>query len=271
MIKFKLDLHRHMSDLFHFILSKQGKKEYLIKLLNKLFRKGDDLVIGLADFNNDGRFSKFEKTIRELPKDYLINKKGPIISIKKNKKMIYFIRANEISTEKGHILIIGNNEKIKTRKLENILIKAKENKWIVIADHPLHEFTFPYFLISRINEHSAISLKKETIYNNKKNIDVLELNSYFPEDRKEIKKLGKKYKIPVISESDAHFMNEFFNSYFELDNLDLTNITKFKKTFRKALKKHIKLHPRKKGIFVIYKHGVYVVMEIFGKKLGLIK
>jgi len=271
MAKFKVDLHSHTSDFHHLIFSKSNKKEYLIKLLNKLFKKGNNLVIGLAEFNDDGRFSKFVKAMKLLPKEYEVKKNLPIISIRKNKKIIYFIRADEIATEKGHILIVGNNKSIKTRNLRKILEKAKKHKWIVIIDHPIHEFGPAYFLVSRINNHPAISLKKQTILKNKKKIDALELSSYFPEDRAKIKRFGKKNKIPVISQSDAHFLNEFFDSYFELDNLDLTNISRFKKSFRKALKRNIKLHPGKHEFTAKYKHGFEVIFDYFGRKWGLVK
>jgi len=271
MTKFKVDLHSHTSDFQHLIFNKPNKKEYIIKLLNKLFKQGDNLVIGLAEFNDDGRFSKFLKAVKELPKDYIVTKNLPIVSIKKSNKTIHFIRADEISTEKGHVLIVGNNEKIKSRNLKEILKKARKNKWIVIADHPLHEFGPAYFIVSRINDHPAISLKSKTILKNKKNIDALELSSYFPEDREKVKKFGKKHNIPVIAESDAHFLSEFFDSHFELENLDLTNITTFKKTFRKALRKNIKLFPGKHPFTAKYKHGFQVIFGTICMKLGLIK
>ncbi len=272
MVKFKLDLHTHTSDFRHFILSEKDKKSYLIKLLNKLYRHGDNIVIGVAEFNDDGRFSRFIEAIKLLPEEYKINKNLPIVSIEKKNKTIYFIRADEIATEKGHILIIGNNQKINSRKLKNVLKKAKKNEWIVIVDHPLHELSLPYFLIAKLIEPELlVSLQKETILKNKESIDSLELNSYLPEDRKKIKKFAKKNKIPIIADSDAHSIEEFFDSYFELENLDLRNITMFKKSFRKALRKKIKVNAGKHEFIAKYNHGLKVLLVSLGVKLGIIK
>lgn len=272
MTKFKLDLHTHTSDFFHFIFSKTDEKDYLVGLLKKLFKKGDNVVIGLAEFNSDGRFSKFLKATKKLPKDYCVSENGPIISIEKGKKKIYFVRADEIATDKGHILIVGNNGKIKTRNIEELLRNARRHGWIVVADHPLHKFFLPYFIISKlIDGWSNISLGKEDMLKNKKDFDSLEINSYFANDENEIKKIGRKNKIPIISDSDAHSIEEFFNSYFELENLDLKNISKFKKSFRKALKKHIKLHIGKHDFFAEYRHGFKVLFDYIGKKLGFVK
>ena len=267
-----MDLHTHTSDFSHFIFSRKNEKEYLIELLKKLFRQGDNLVIGLAEFNNDGGFSKFVKATEKLPRDYHIAKNGPIILIRRKNKKIYFVRADEIGTDKGHVLIVGNNEKISSKNIIEILKKARKNKWIIIADHPLHKFLLPYFLISKlIDGEPNISLKKEIILKNKNYFDSIELNPYFPEDTGKIKYFGKKNKIPIVSESDAHSLGEFFESYFELENLDLSNISKFKKSFRKAMKKHIKLHVGKHGFLAEYKHGFNVLIDYLGRKIGFMK
>ncbi|MBS3094678.1 hypothetical protein J4474_03360 [Candidatus Pacearchaeota archaeon] len=271
---FKIDLHTHTSDFSHFIFAKINKKEYLQKILTKLFRKGDKIIVGVAEFNSDGRYSKLVETAKELSKDCIVEfgNEDYFISIKKGEKIIYFIRTDEIETDKGHILIIGNKNKIDSRNLSHLLKTARKKRWIVIADHPLHKTGLSYFLISKIFSLKKLSLDKKTLEKNKEYFSSLELNSYFPEDWKKIRSFARKNKIPLISDSDAHFIKEFFDSYFEMENLDFKNISKFKKSFKRELRRHIKIHPKKHEFIFKYKHGFESLF--FGKilsKLGLIK
>ncbi|MFH1787640.1 MAG: PHP-associated domain-containing protein [archaeon] len=268
----KVDLHTHTSDFSHLIFTEVDKKKYLLKLLSKLYKKGDKLVVGVANFNNDGRYSKFVRATNELSEDYIVNLRNSnyFISIQKNNKIIYFVRADEIETDKGHILILGNKDKINSRNLKNLLKLARKNKWIVIADHPLHKIGLGYFLIQRIFGLKRWSLNDESIKKNKKDFDSIELNSYFPEDRDKIRKFAKKNNIPIIADSDAHCIKEFFDSYFEVENLNFKNIQKFKRSFRKALKKHVKIHAEKHGFLARYKHGFNaLIFENWLRKLGL--
>jgi len=212
---------------------------------------------------------KFVNATKKLPKEYTIDRKYQdyFISISKNKKRIYFVKTDEIETNKGHISIIGFKGKIKKRKLREVLKQAKKQRCVVIANHPLHEYGLSYFLFWGEN----ISLSKKTIRKNKKFFDAVELNAYFPENWKKVRIFSKKNKIPVVADSDAHSFNEFFKSYFELENINFNNPKKFKKSLKKALKKKIKIHAREHGFEAKYKHIAGVFLEEIGEKLGVIK
>ena len=187
-------------------------------------------------------------------------------------KEIYFVKTDEINTDKGHILIIGFKGKIKKRKLEIVFIEAHKQKCIIIANHPLHhEFKINYFIIKKILNSNEISMNEEELKKHKKDFDSIEINSYFPEDWKDIKKFAKKNNVSLVSDSDAHFLDEIFTSFYEVKNISFKNSKLFKKSLKIALKRGINLHAKKYGYFVKYKHVLEIILENLGKKIGLIK
>ena len=267
MVKFKLDLHTHTSDFIHLFFTNPHKERYIVSLLDILFKKQGNLVLGIANFNDDSRYEKVIQIIKKLPKKYDVNYrfKECFVSISKSNQTIHFVKADEIDTEKGHILIIGHNGKIKKRNLKEVLKEAHKNHCIVIASHPLHDFAVGHFIIKKM------SLSKEELIKNKKQIDAIELDSYFPKDWKKIKKISKNEKIPIVSESDAHFLDEFFRSYFELKGLNFKNPSIFKKSLKKALKRTIKLHAQRYNFTAEYKHILQVYFEKLGKRLHILQ
>ncbi len=271
---FKLSLHSHTTNFVHFLLIKPNKKEYLKKLLKKLFRKHGHIVLGISNFNNDNRYKKLFDVTRLLPKNYQIDSKYKdyFFSIEKNHDKIYFIKTDEIETDKGHILIIGFKGKIKKRNLKKVLKEAHKQNCVIIANHPLHEFYVPYVLIKKLlggQENISLNIKDLKLY--KKDFDALEINSYFPEDWNKIKNIARKYNKNIVSDSDAHFLNEIFTSWYEIKGLNFNNPSSFKKSLKKALKRNLHLHAKKYGYTARYKHAIQIIFENFGKKIGLIK
>mgnify|MGYP001582515547 CR=1 FL=1 len=267
MVKFKLDLHTHTSDFVHLIFTKPSNVNYLVSLLDLLFKKHGNLILGIANFNDDCRYEKIMQVSKRLHRGYNTNYKFKecFFSISKNGKTIYFVKADEIDTNKGHILIIGHEGKIRKRNLKEILKEAHKDHSIIIASHPLHNVVIGHFIIKKM------SLSSEDIAQNKRQIDAIELDSYFPKDWRKIKKISKTQKIPVVSESDAHFLGEFFKSYFELDNLSFRDSNRFRKTLKKALRRKIKLHAQEHNFMAEYKHIFQVYLSILGKKLHILE
>ncbi|MFH1376908.1 MAG: PHP-associated domain-containing protein [Candidatus Woesearchaeota archaeon] len=250
---YKLDLHTQP----------QINKNNIKNFLSKLFQKRGNLVLGIANWNNDGRYEKFLKAIKFLPKRYQVNLKNKdyFISITKNKKTIHIIKTDEIETNKGHILIVGYKGKVKKRRnLKELLKIAHKSGCIIIANHPLHGNNIAYFLILKlIGNKYKLSLDKKDIKKNK--FDAVELNPYFQEDWKKIKKFAKKEKIKIVADSDAHFFDELFKSYFEVKDLNFKNPKTFKKSLKKDFKKHIKIHAQKHGFIAKYKHIIQSILE----------
>ena len=264
---FKVSLHSHTTNFVHFILTKPNKKQYLENLLKILFKRKGNIVLGISNFNDDERYKKLLETTKLLSKKYLVNKKHQeyFFSIKLNNKKIYFVKTDEIETNKGHILIIGFQGKIRKRKLEEVLKTAHKQNCIIIANHPLHKFDIPHFFVRKI------SLTKKDLEKNKKYFDALELSSYFPEDWKKIKTFAKKNREALVSDSDAHFLDEIFTSWYEVKGLSFNNPKNFKKSLKKALRKNLHLHAKKYGYLAKYKHSLEIILEKIGRKFGLIK
>jgi len=255
---YKLDLHSHIPEINSNIKNYNKKVKNILK---KLFIKKGNIVFGISDSDGNGRYKKFIKELKKI-KGYEIDFKYEdyFVLIKKSKKVVYIIKADEIGTEKGHILIVGYDGKIKSRNLNDVLKEAHKQKCVVIANHPLHQNNLGYFLFSKLfDTGNKISLSKKVLKKHKKDFDALEENAYFPEDWKKIEKFSKKNKIPIISSSDAHEFDEFFKSYFEVKNLNFKNPKKFKKSLKKAIKKEIKLYAKNHGFEAKYEHAVKIL------------
>lgn len=273
MVEYKLDLHNHTSTFANILGTRQNPQPYVQHLLNSLLNKKGNIVLGIADFNSDGRYKKFLETVKIMPA-YIVDThyEEYFISIKKGKKKMYVVRADEIETEKGHILILGLPHAIKKRHLKNILQEAKKERCVVIANHPLHAFPIPHFLVLRIlgKSDEALSIKERLLEKYLHLFDALELNPYFPEDWKNIKRFARKWQKPLVTNSDAHFINEFFRSYFLLKDIDFSSPKKYKKSLKHAFKKQIRIHAAKSGFISLYKHGVQIVFQTLAQKLGLL-
>jgi hypothetical protein len=263
-MNYKLSLHSHLPNF------KNPNNKLIIEFLEILFKKPSVLVLGISNSNNNGRYKKFLDSIQFLPSNYKIDKsfKDYFFSITKDRKTIYFIKTDEIGTEKGHILVIGFNGNFNHKKLNESLIEAHKQNCIVIANHPLHEFKVPHFIINDVlGVKKKISMTKRIIKKYKKDFDALELNSYFPEDWKEIKKFAKRNNLSIVSDSDAHFINEIFTSYYSTEKLNFSSPEDFKHSLKKALKNGIKLHAKAFGFEAKYKHGFQIFLHRLGIRL----
>ncbi|MFH1290495.1 MAG: PHP-associated domain-containing protein [Nanoarchaeota archaeon] len=276
-MKYKLSLHSHTSDFAHLVFFTINKKYYLKKLLSTLFKKSTEktlLVLGITNSNDNRHYEQIVSLTKSLPKTYRANyaHKDYFVSLEYKNRKIYLIKTDEIGTDKGHILIVGFKGRIKKRSLKEILKEAKKQKCVIIANHPLHEFHVPHFLLEKIfGLHRSIGLTKSELKKYQKSFDAVELNSYFPEDWERIKQFAKKNKLPFVSDSDAHFIDEIFKSWYETSDLDFSSPRKFKKALKKSLKKGLHLHAQAHGFAAKYKHVLQILLEGYGKKLNIIK
>jgi len=261
---YKLSLHSHLPNF------EKPTKKLVSDFLDILFKKSPTLVLGITNTNNSNRYKNFLKSTNLLDNKYKINSqfKDYFFSIEKNKKKIYFIKTDEIGTEKGHILVVGFNGKINLKNLKKTLIDARIQNCIVIANHPLHDFHIPHFILKKLfGAERKISMTKQTMKNYKDLFDAVELNSYFPEDWKDIKKFARKNKLSLVSDSDAHFTNELLTSYYITKRLSFSSPEKFKRSLRKAIKKGVKLHAKSFGFEAEYKHGLQIFLHRLGIKI----
>ncbi len=272
MTLFKIDLHAHTSDEFHLLHNKAHEINYVKSLLSKITRSKTPIILCIADFNHDKRYEKFVKTSRKLREfDIEYKNEQDFIKISNNGKDYYIIKGDEIPTDKGHILLIGTSTTIKSKNLKEVLKEAHKQHAVIIAPHPLHKFGIPFMLLQKIRKQGELSLSQAELQKHKKEFDAVEYDSYFPEDKKKLLKFSNKEHLPLIADSDAHFLNEFFSSYFELSGIDFTNENIFKKSLKKALHKQIKIHAGKNGFFSAYKHGFSVLFFDFLRLMKIIK
>ncbi len=273
MVVYKLDLHNHTSTFPRFLGRRDDKKLYVKTILKNIFKEKGNLVLGIADFHEDKRYDSFLYGMKQL--DYHLNllHENYFFSFQQAKRTIYFVRTKEVETDKGHFLLVGYLGKTKGKSLKELLKEVKKQKAIIIANHILHEFPVSQFLVlhamGRKEEH--MSARGQTIGQYKKELSALELNPYFPYDWKKIRSLAKKERLPLVTDSDAHFPEEFFRSYILMEDIDFTNPITFRKSFRRALKKGIQLHARKAGYISLYKHAFQIVLWSLAMKLGLIQ
>jgi hypothetical protein len=251
-----------------------NRQRYYLELLEKLFMKKGTLVLGVANNGNNRKYRKFVESLGKLPKKYKVDMEfdSCFVCVRKGRKKIYFVKTDEIATDKGHVLIVGYPHDIRSKKLEDIFSKVKRRDCVVIANHPLHHLGIDYFFYSKlIGGNDKVSISRRELNKYKGKFDAIELNSYFPGDWDKIRAYSKKNKIPVVADSDAHEVDELFRSWFEIKNLDFRNPEKFKKSLKRGLKKGLKVHARAHGFEAKYVHVLHGLINKYGGKLGLVK
>lgn len=277
MVNYKLSLHSHTSNFVHFILSKPNKKDYLDKLIKILLKKHGNIVLGVSNFNDDNRYKDLLKATKLLQNTYTMNYyfSDFYFSVSLNGRKIYFVKTDEIETDRGHLLIVGFKGKINKRSLKKVLLQAHNQNCVVIANHPFHEHNLSYFIVKLINSalgiHGEMSITKSEFIKNIESFDALELNAYVPDDWKEIKKFARNNNIPLVSDSDSHFLDEIFTSWYDAKNIDFSDPKSFNKSLKKSFRSGLKLHARRHGYFAAYKHTLQVILEKIGIKLGLLR
>lgn len=273
MVVYKLDLHNHTSTFPKVLGKRQNPKLYVETILKNIFKQKGNLVLGIADFHEDKRYDTFLAGMKQLPYQLDLRHQNSFFSLHQGKRSIIFLRTKEVETDKGHFLLIGFLGKTKGRNLKDLLKEAKKQHAIVIANHTLHQFPISQFLVLRSMRRDTehMSANAITLERYKKYFEALELNPYFPKDWKNIRNIANKEKIALVTDSDAHFPEEFFRSYILLEDLHFSSLYAFQKSFRRALKKGLKLHARKAGYISLYKHAFQILFWFLVVRLGIIK
>jgi len=145
-------------------------------------------VISITDHDTISGYERALKVVKKLGSDLLI------------------VPGIEISHKKGHILVYGVNDKIienlKEKNIDEIVKTVHSLKGIVVAAHPFGGFRRPGFCDEMV-------LKKFD------GIEVLN-GMCMPDSNKAALKIAKKLKLPMISGSDAHFIDDVGKFAFKI-------------------------------------------------------
>lgn len=110
----------------------------------------------------------------------------------------------EVTTTQGHLLLLGTNEEIpKNSEPEEVIRLARERDCLVIAPHPYKGFP------KSLGDVSGLD------------VDAVEtLNSRYILGRfnKKAEKMAEELDLPMVGNSDAHFVDMVGRAYTEIDS-----------------------------------------------------
>jgi hypothetical protein len=255
----KADLHTHGADYFYgckwFSGKPYGDQTIPKTILDRCFRTADCSLVGIINFD-DSRANAIFESIKQLY-DSETNHKDGLLSVYQNGKQAHFVIGQEISTDKGHVLIVGTDRCIKNRNLEDALKEAKELDALIIADH----VGFPGY-----------SLGEKEIIKHRTYFDAIEIwNGNVPFLHKEQETLASKCGLPGIASSDSHTANGVLTSYTEFNDLDFSNIQDLRQSLRKGLQGVNSYHKGKAVLEGIRHMAVSVIEENILERIGIVK
>ena len=274
----KTDLHTHLTDTGGRFSWKSGKQfgyseEAIVQgTLNKCFSQDTDTLIAVVDFYDDRANAFFNTILKSLEKDYFVKERNGILEVSQDKKKHYFIQGQEISTDKGHLLLIGSQNRIKSRKLDKILAEISDENPFIIADHPLVELKYLGKILSKIaGTNPRFGLREDEIGDYRNAVDALELNPHFPGEYEKIISISNAFGIPLVANSDSHTLDGVFSNYNLFDNLSFESLEELKSSIREEIKSKNYL-PVCSGINSIesLRHELGVGTTHLLNKLGLI-
>jgi len=233
----KTDLHNHLKT------SRRWSEGDFNKAIEKASRRlGPGAIIGLVNFSDaDSKDDRYECFIG-LPGYERTpigeNQQGIYVP----EKDIYVLKAQEVPTKQGHLLVAGlrRNVQLKVdRTLEDSIAEATDQGGIIIADHPFHLQGIGNYLtrhLELLGELDAIE-----IHNG-------EASFGFPvgpfpwnangKARKFYEEIAKDFPdIGALSTSDGHSMYELGRSWTEVDVPYSSDNTNFVDNLRDAIRR----------------------------------
>jgi len=277
----KADLHTHgwcgqedgSGQFIMRFLGETGKRN-LQTIAEKGFSQGQHTLIGLINFN-DTRYQKIVNTRRELEKHFEIydDYKERLVGVYHKGKNLWchILRGQEVPTNEGHLLILGNDKDIKSRIIEDVFKEAKDMYAINIGDHSLEESFLSKFFGFLTNQR--MSLGKENVRKYKEQLDLLEYgNSNVPELTSETEALGKEVNLKGVSCSDSHTLNQMFSSYMLFEKLDFSYWEKLRESLLDGINKGTveNFIGRNRRFENLY-HGLAVLYNLARQKAGIVR
>jgi len=194
--------------------------------------KEDYSIIAVSDYNNND-FNILESCANsesgfnfdlEKINGYTLKIIDSFDNDNDNKKdIVYLLKASEIMAKEGvEVLGIGyTNKPDSYQPLENIINELKEQDALIMAPHPA------VLILGGMGE--------ENIKKYADSLDGIEINGSIPVPacyfyNKKAEEWSKKYNIPLVSNSDAHLIGIYFNTYATLiskENFDENNLNDY--------------------------------------------
>ena len=172
---FSIDLHAH-TRFFHGFRGQPTVYDPLgVRLLSRVahWRKLDGVALTNHDY-----YHRFDTTIETME----------------------FIPGNEISTTKGHVLVIGPDPPTRTQPEtltpSEAVSLAHDRNCVAVIAHPYRG--------SQILDSSA-------------SFDAVEVNGKHPQTFERVRTLARERELPIVGGSDAHFPFEVGRVYTEVD------------------------------------------------------
>jgi hypothetical protein len=242
--KTEADLHCHITDGYDIIWKGWGKifgrgKYYGLfqpegnipeivfdRCIRRALNNEVNTLVGLANFD-DERAQRMIYDLRRLfdSKGLNFDYDGVLLSAKVDERNIGFLRAQEIITDKGDILLIGLDGTLRDKSLAEVIAKAKgEYNALVFGCH--------------IGKPRSLRLG-----------DVEKYREYF--DGVDV---INDFGIPVYSASDSHTPEGIFRASSIFENLDFSNAEKIKEGIRRNLRQGVKMSGRKESALEVARH-----------------
>ncbi|MBU4116295.1 MAG: hypothetical protein KKG94_00965 [Nanoarchaeota archaeon] len=264
-MKIKADLHNHLSTL------KEDLKYMAPKAMEIASKRlGKNGIIGIINAQDLGE-GRYETFIKGLKGEDLEN------AFYHSETNLYVIKGQEVFTKGGHILVLGLDKGVKLkdrRTLEDSFKEARDNRGIIILDHPL----FMDGVITKNPEKIKNYLGAELIdgievYNGQ---SWLPIPGYFNSNSKAQKfynQIKEKYNLGGIYSSDGHSIYEIGSSYTLLEQPDFSTPDKLRESLRKSIKNHRDFFQDKKSmsIFSTLNHAIKILILRLLSKAGLFR
>ena len=208
MAKVKADLHNHLRT------SGSCNDNYFNRTIDAAAeRLGSGAIIGLTNFS-ENRYEEFAglKGYERIS----VGENGNGIYIPE--KDVLVVKAQEVSTKQGHILVIGLGKDVRLKKNRDLADTIKEatcKEGVIVAAHPFHLYGTGKYLEK--NPQLLKSIDAIEVHNGEAGLDLFfsganrKAQEFYEKMKKDYPNLG------ALAASDGHSIYELGSSWTEID------------------------------------------------------
>jgi hypothetical protein len=247
-----VDMHCHGTDCYEVSSKAGGRKFYGFlqpeggigaKILDRCqdagLKQGADTLVGMINFDdNRARAMMDEIELVAKVNNYETQRTGPVLNVDYEMGNAHFLAGQEIRTNAGDVLVLGNEKNIDYYDFKDVLKSATDQGLMVFGAHV---------------ENPIFPLRIK---------DVLDNRNYF--DGIDMKNI---YGIPFYAASDSHTIDGMLSYGLVADNLDCSNFDKIGEGLRKTLKKKTpETFGEPESAMEFMRHMASVAYAIYGLK-----